>query len=105
VAQVYDGFSASAIYGLGSYGFWKEGEAIDSSRTGVSSATANWRSTPLAAALALDASTASGPSSKAPYRHRAAPDRARSRTPACLLSAQAPPIVTDTTFIFVGDPY
>ncbi len=29
VAQIYDGFSASVIYGLESYGFCKEGEALD----------------------------------------------------------------------------
>ena len=29
VAQIYDGFSASVIYGLESYGFCKQGEALD----------------------------------------------------------------------------
>ena len=29
VAQIYDGFSSSVIYGLESYGFCKEGEALD----------------------------------------------------------------------------
>src|SRR5260370_11217376 len=29
VAQIYDGFSASVIYGLESYGFCREGEALD----------------------------------------------------------------------------
>src|SRR5437879_10709737 len=29
VAQIYDGFSASVIYGLESYGFCGEGEALD----------------------------------------------------------------------------
>ena len=29
VAQIYDGFSASVIYGLESYGFCQEGEALD----------------------------------------------------------------------------
>ena len=29
MAQIYDGFSASVIYGLESYGFCKEGEALD----------------------------------------------------------------------------
>jgi acetyl-CoA acetyltransferase len=29
VAQIDDGFSASVIYGLESYGFRKEGEALD----------------------------------------------------------------------------
>ena len=31
VAQIYDGFSASVIYGLESYGFCKEGEGVASS--------------------------------------------------------------------------
>ena len=29
VAQIYDGFSASVIYGLESYGFCREGKALD----------------------------------------------------------------------------
>jgi hypothetical protein len=29
VAQIYDGFSASVIYGLESYGFCREGDALD----------------------------------------------------------------------------
>ena len=29
MAQIYDGFSASVIYGLESYGFSKEGAALD----------------------------------------------------------------------------
>jgi acetyl-CoA acetyltransferase len=34
VAQIYDGFSASVIYGLESYGFCKEGEALDFIQSG-----------------------------------------------------------------------
>lgn len=39
VAQMYDGFSASAIYGLESYGFAKEGQALDFIQNGTLSPT------------------------------------------------------------------
>jgi hypothetical protein len=92
VAQICDGFSASVIYGLESYGFCKEGEALDFIEDGLIELDGELplNLTPLAAASARDASTASGTSSKVPYRPRAAPARVRSRTPTCRSSAPAP---------------
>jgi hypothetical protein len=89
VAQIYDGFSASVIYGLESYGFCEKAPPSTLSRTDASSSTATCRSTPLAAASAPDASTVSGTSSKGPCRPRAAPARAKSRTSMCRVSAPA----------------
>jgi acetyl-CoA acetyltransferase len=106
VAQIYDGFSASVIYGLESLRVLQgRARRSISSRTAASNWTANCRSTPSAAASAPAASTACGTSSKARCRPRAAPARARSRTPTCRFVGASAPIVTGTTFIFVSEPY
>jgi len=75
-----------------------------SARMGVSSSTANCRSTPLAVASARDASTASGTLSNVPYRHRAAPARAKSKTPTFPSSAPAPLSWPHDVYLR-GDPY
>jgi hypothetical protein len=54
VAQIYDGFPASMIYGLGSHGFCKVGEALDFIQDGHIELDGELRSTPLAAASAPD---------------------------------------------------
>jgi len=55
-----------------------------------------------AAASARDASTASGTSSKARYRHRVAPGSRQVKD--ANVSFVGAPIVTGTTFIFISDP-
>src|SRR5439155_13922 len=62
------GFEAARA--LEFYGFCKEGTALDFIQDGRIEHDGELRSIPLTAALALDASTASGTSSKAPYRRR-----------------------------------
>jgi hypothetical protein len=92
------------IYGLESYGFCKEGEALDFIQDGHIELDGECRSTPLAAASAPAASTP-----LAHHRRRAqASGRAGSRqvrdANVSFVGASAP-IVTGTTFIFVPEPY
>jgi hypothetical protein len=94
----------TALNGARSCGFCKEGEALDFIQDGHIEFDGELPLNTFGSNLGTDASMASGTSSKARCRHRAAPDRARSRTPTCHSSAPAP-IVTGTTFIFFGDPY
>src|ERR1700735_389485 len=80
VAQIYDGFSASVIYGLESYGFCKEGEALDFIH-------GRWH-------IIEGALQASG---------RAGSRQVKDAN-VSFVGASAP-IVTGTTFIFVSEPY
>src|SRR4029450_7692071 len=105
VAQIYDGFSASVIYGLESYGFCKEGEALDFIQNGR---------------IELDGELPQGTCGGSLGTGRIhglwhiiegalqASGRAGSRqvkdANVSFVGASAP-IVTGTIFIFVGEPY
>ena len=105
VAQIYDGFSASVIYGLESYGFCKEGEALDFIQDGRMELDGELPMNTFGGSLgtgrihglwhiiegALQASGRAGP-------------RQVKYANVSFVGASAP-IVTGTTFIFVGDPY
>jgi acetyl-CoA acetyltransferase len=105
VAQIYDGFSASVIYGLESYGFCKEGEALDFIQDGRIELDGELPLNTFGGSLgtgrihglwhiiegALQASGRAG-------------SRQVKDANVCFVGASAP-IVTGTTFIFVGDPY
>ncbi|MBT5110237.1 MAG: hypothetical protein HOM25_16285 [Rhodospirillaceae bacterium] len=105
VAQIYDGFSASVIYGLESYGFCKEGEALDFIQDGRMELDGELPMNTFGGSLgtgrihglwhiiegALQASGRAGP-------------RQVKDANVSFVGASAP-IVTGTTFIFVGDPY
>ena len=105
VAQIYDGFSASVIYGLESYGFCKEGEALDFIQDGRIELDGELPLNTFGGSLgtgrihglwhiiegALQASGRAG-------------DRQVKDVNVSFVGASAP-IVTGTTFIFVREPY
>jgi acetyl-CoA acetyltransferase len=105
VAQIYDGFSASVIYGLESYGFCKEGEALDFIQDGRMELDGELPMNTFGGSLgtgrihglwhiiegALQASGRAGP-------------RQVKDANVSFVGASAP-IVTGTTFIFVSEPY
>jgi acetyl-CoA acetyltransferase len=105
VAQIYDGFSASVIYGLESYGFCKEGEALDFIQDGRIELDGDLPLNTFGGSLgtgrihglwhiiegALQASGRAG-------------SRQVKDVNVSFVGASAP-IVTGTTFIFVRDPY
>jgi acetyl-CoA acetyltransferase len=105
VAQIYDGFSASVIYGLESYGFCKEGEALDFIQDGRIELDGDLPLNTFGGSLgtgrihglwhiiegALQASGRAG-------------SRQVKDVNVSFVGASAP-IVTGTTFIFVREPY
>ncbi len=105
VAQIYDGFSASVIYGLESYGFCGEGEALDFIQDGRIELDGELPMNTFGGSLgtgrihglwhiiegALQASGRAGA-------------RQVEGANVSFVGASAP-IVQGTTFIFVGDPY
>ena len=105
VAQIYDGFSASVIYGLESYGFCKEGEALDFIQGGRIELDGELPLNTFGGSLgtgrihglwhiiegALQASGRAG-------------SRQVKDVDVSFVGASAP-IVTGTTFIFVREPY
>ena len=105
VAQIYDGFSASVIYGLESYGFCKEGEALDFIQDGRIELDGDLPLNTFGGSLstgrihglwhiiegALQASGRAG-------------QRQVADVNVSFVGASAP-IVTGTTFIFVREPY
>src|SRR5436190_1954747 len=105
VAQIYDGFSASVIYGLESYGFCQEGEALDFIQDGRIELAGDLPLNTFGGSLgtgrihglwhiiegALQASGRAG-------------SRQVKDANVSFVGASAP-IVTGTTFIFVGEPY
>ena len=105
VAQIYDGFSASVIYGLESYGFCKEGEALDFIQDGRIELDGELPLNTFGGSLgtgrihglwhiiegALQASGRAG-------------SRQVKDANVSFVGASAP-IVTGTTFIFVREPY
>jgi acetyl-CoA acetyltransferase len=105
VAQIYDGFSASVLYGLESYGFCKEGEALDFIQDGRIELTGELPLNTFGGSLstgrihglwhiiegALQASGRAG-------------ERQVKDANVSFVGASAP-IVTGTTFIFVKEPY
>jgi acetyl-CoA acetyltransferase len=105
VAQIYDGFSASVLYGLESYGFCKEGEALDFIQDGRIELTGELPLNTFGGSLstgrihglwhiiegALQASGRAG-------------ERQVKNANVSFVGASAP-IVTGTTFIFVKEPY
>src|SRR2546426_208761 len=105
VAQIYDGFSASVIYGLESYGFCQEGEALDFIQDGRIELDGELPLNTFGGSLgtgrihglwhiiegALQASGRAG-------------SRQVKDANVSFVGASAP-IVTGTTFIFVGEPY
>ena len=105
MAQIYDGFSASVIYGLESYGFCKEGEALDFIQDGRIELDGELPLNTFGGSLgtgrihglwhiiegALQASGRAG-------------SRQVKEANVSFVGASAP-IVTGTTFIFVGEPY
>jgi len=105
VAQIYDGFSASVIYGLESYGFCQEGEALDFIQDGRIELDGDLPLNTFGGSLgtgrihglwhiiegALQASGRAG-------------SRQVKDANVSFVGASAP-IVTGTTFIFVGEPY
>src|SRR6201988_215902 len=105
VAQIYDGFSASVIYGLESYGFCKEGEALDFIQDGRIELDGDLPLNTFGGSLgtgrihglwhiiegALQASGRAG-------------ERQVEDVNVSFVGASAP-IVQGTTFIFVKDPY
>jgi acetyl-CoA acetyltransferase len=105
VAQIYDGFSASVIYGLESYGFCKEGEALDFIQDGRMELDGELPLNTFGGSLgtgrihglwhiiegALQASGRAG-------------ERQVKDVNVSFVGASAP-IVTGTTFIFVREPY
>ena len=104
MAQIYDGFSASVIYGLESYGFCKEGEALDFIQDGRIELDGELPLNTFGGSLgtgrihglwhiiegALQASGRAG-------------SRQVKDANVSFVGASAP-IVTGTTFIFVGEP-
>ena len=105
VAQIYDGFSASVIYGLESYGFCREGEALDFIQDGRIELDGELPLNTFGGSLgtgrihglwhiiegALQASGRAG-------------SRQVKDANVSFVGASAP-IVTGTTFIFVREPY
>jgi acetyl-CoA acetyltransferase len=105
VAQIYDGFSASVLYGLESYGFCKEGEALDFIQDGRIELDGELPLNTFGGSLstgrihglwhiiegALQASGRAG-------------ERQVKDVNVSFVGASAP-IVTGTTFIFVKEPY
>jgi len=105
VAQIYDGFSASVIYGLESYGFCKEGEALDFIQDGRIELDGELPLNTFGGSLGtgrihglwhiiegvLQASGRAG-------------ERQVKGANVCFVGASAP-IVQGTTFIFVSEPY
>ena len=105
VAQIYDGFSASVIYGLESYGFCKEGEALDFIQDGRMELDGELPLNTFGGSLStgrihglwhiiegvLQASGRAG-------------ERQVKDVNVSFVGASAP-IVTGTTFIFVKEPY
>ena len=105
VAQIYDGFSASVIYGLESYGFCKEGEALDFIQDGRMELDGELPINTFGGSLStgrihglwhiiegvLQASGRAG-------------ERQVKDVKVSFVGASAP-IVQGTTFIFVGEPY
>src|ERR1700704_5723502 len=105
VAQIYDGFSASVIYGLESYGFCKEGEALDFIQDGRMELDGESPLNTFGGSLSTGRIHG--------LRHiiegvLQASGRARERqvkdVNVSFVGASAP-IVTGTTFIFVKEPY
>src|SRR5688572_23517727 len=105
VAQIYDGFSASVLYGLESYGFCKEGEALDFIQNGRMELDGELPLNTFGGSLStgrihglwhiiegvLQASGRAG-------------ERQVKDANVSFVGASAP-IVTGTTFIFVKEPY
>src|ERR1700680_4196254 len=105
VAQIYDGFSASVIYGLESYGFCQEGEALDFIQDGRIELDGDLPLNTFGGSLCTGrihglwhiiegALQASGRAGSRPVKD----------AHLSFVGASAP-IVTGTTFIFVGEPY
>src|SRR6202040_2528591 len=105
VAQIYDGFSASVIYGLESYGFCGEGEALDFIQDGRIELDGELPLNTFGGSIGTGrihglwhiiegALQASG---------RAAPRKVRAVTVSS--AGPSPPIARGTTFIFAREPY
>src|SRR5437016_665434 len=105
VAQIYDGFSASVIYGLESYGFCQEGEALDFIQDGRMELDGELPLNTFGGSLSPGRIPALWHTIEGALQASArAGERQVEDVNVSFVGASAP-IVQGTTFIFVREPY
>src|ERR1700716_970202 len=105
VAQIYDGFSASVIYGLESYGFCKQGEALDFIQGGRIGLDGELPLNTFGGSLGTGPIPVLWHLTEAPLQDSGRAGSRQVKDVNVSFVGATAPIVTGTTFIFTREPY